>query len=181
MPRLRQRAYKLTDDARREFLTRHVPGRVALVRCALSRIDAYQIQTYYDYTVAAVASRCLAQFLGLRITAGGRLAKEREYFPHENGMSYEVKISDVLSCDLLGPDDFTEKERKDLEIGFDTVNREVAHLTYWETAPRHHANDLPDRNYYAQLVRRLERFSRIVLREIVRKIPACGTTASERP
>lgn len=184
MPRPIQRATKLSEEVKREFLERHVPGRIALVKCALSRIDTGRISTYYDYTVAAVASRCLAQFLGLKMSSKGKLVLDKRYFVHDTGeeqLSYEVKISDVCSVPLLDPNELTQEERHHLEVGFDTINREVAHFTYWEPAPRQHSNDAQDVTYYEGLVSRLERFSHIVLREVEERTKTGRTTASSPP
>lgn len=164
MSRLTQRAEPLDAETRAEFLRVHIPGRVQLLQQALQQMP----RSYYHFTVAAVASRCLAQFLGLGLSSDGKLISARNYFPHDGNRSYEVKIRDVCDAGLLNPDSLTSADRRALEIGFDTINREVAHLTYWSksTPPRHHSADSASPDYYAKLVKRLEQFASIVLREV---------------
>jgi hypothetical protein len=122
--------------------------------------------SYYDFTVAAVHARVLAQFLGVKMLKNGALAQDREYFEHEGNDSFEVKLPDVCRLPLLNPAAFSSNDKRALEIGFDTINREVAHFTCWDSKPRHHALDVSTENYYDNLIARLRTFCEIILREI---------------
>ena len=164
MARPTHRVKPLSPSQKREFLDKHIPGRIHLVQQALQRMG----QSYYHFTVAAVHARVLAQFLGLKLSKAGLLAKDSEYFPHDRNDSYEVKLPDVCALSLLEPRSFTTAERRSLEIGFDTINREVVHFTYWDSKPRHHALDAAAGDYYGKLVTRLRPFCQIILRETER-------------
>lgn len=160
MPFSSHRAFPLTPEQKREFLEYHLPNRVRLVEEAVSRLP----QGYYHLTVAAVHGRALAQFLGLKLKKGN-LASDNFYFCHDGGDSYEVKIPDVSSQPLPDVSILSYEDRKALEIGFDTINREVAHLTYWATPGPQHAADVAGQPYPANLAARIERFCAVILRE----------------
>ena len=164
MSRPTHRVKPLTADQKTEFVNTHIPGRIRLIEQALRHIA----NSYYHFTVAAVHGRVLAQFLGLKLSKSGTLGQDRKYFPHDGNHSYEVKLPDVCKLPLLDPASFSHKERRALEIGFDTINREVVHFTYWDTKPRHHALDTATGDYYAKLVARLRPFCEIVVRETER-------------
>jgi hypothetical protein len=121
---------------------------------------------FYHLIVAGVVARSLAQFLGLKLSASGTLATEKQYFAHEDSeKSYEVKIIDVIDRKLFGPEDFTRAESAILEKGFDTINREIAHLTYWAQPGRHHDHSgaISGDDYYQSLKDRVLEFAGIVL------------------
>lgn len=162
MARFKNRAFQLSDAQKREFLERHIPHRVSMIKQAVRRMN----NSYYHFTVAAVHTRSLAQFLGFKLNRNGSLAKAPEYFPHEGNNSYEVKLPDVTGKPLLDPMHFSKAEIRKLEVGFDTINREVVHLTLWNHTPRHHSLDDPSEPYFKNLVIRLGAFCEIILREI---------------
>ena len=172
MPRKKKhRVRPLDDGEKQKFLRIHVPGRIKLVEEALGRVCTSSGGfSYYDFTVAAVHARVLAQFLGLKLSTTGTLKRDAEYFPHEAEDSYEVKLPDVCDRPLLDPNAFTAKDRRALEVGFDTINREVAHFTCFDRTPRHHSPDSPSANYYTNLATRLKKFSEIILRETKRSL-----------
>jgi hypothetical protein len=171
MSRKNHRVRPLDDAEKQKFLRVHVPGRIMLVEQALGRVRLSGGRfSYYHFTVAAVHARVLAQFLGLKLSKTGTLSRDAEYYPHEGGDSYEVKLSDVCDRPLLDPSAFIAKDRRALEIGFDTINREVAHFTCFDRTPRHHSSDSPTAHYYSNLATRLEKFSEIVLRETRRNL-----------
>jgi hypothetical protein len=162
MPRLKHRAFQLSNAEKQAFLQTHIPGRVLMIKQAVQKMNS----SYYHFTVAAVHARSLAQFLGLKLNRNGSLARALEYFPHDGNDSYEVKLSDVTGKPLLDPMHFSRTEIRKLEVGFDTINREVVHLTLWNHTPRHHSLDDPTELYFKNLVMRLGAFCEIILREI---------------
>lgn len=171
MSRKNHRVRPLSDAEKQKFLRIHIPGRIKLVEQALGRVRISGGGfSYYHFTVAAVHARVLAQFLGLKLSKTGTLSRDAEYYPHEEGDSYEVKLSDVCDRPLLHPSTFIAKDRRALEIGFDTINREVAHFTCFDGTPRHHSSDSAAANYYSNLATRLDKFSEIVLRETRRNL-----------
>jgi hypothetical protein len=159
----------LNDAEKQKFLQTHIPGRIKLVELALGSMGTGF--SYYHFTVAAVHARVLAQFLGLKLSKMGTLMRDAEYYPHEANDSYEVKLSDVCDKPLVDPNAFTTKDRRALEIGFDTINREVAHFTSFDRAPRHHSSDTSTTDYYTNLLTRLSKFCEIILRETRRNVP----------
>ena len=80
MSRPTQRKTPLSDEVKRKFLQEHIPGRVRLAENALKR--SREKRSYYDFTVAAIALRALAQFLGLKLSIKGHLEQDKSYFPH---------------------------------------------------------------------------------------------------
>src|SRR5260370_41607946 len=143
VPRKKHRVRPLVEGEKQQFLQIHIPGRIWLVEEALKRIRSGSRNSYYDFTVAAVHARVLAQFLGLKLSKTGNLVRDTEYYPHEANDSYEVKLPDVCDRPLLDPSTFTTQDRRALQIGFDTINREVAHFTWFDKKPRHHSSDSP--------------------------------------
>jgi hypothetical protein len=168
--RKKHRVRTLNEAEKQKFLQTHISGRIKLVELALGRMGTGSANfSYYHFTVAAVHARVLAQFLGLRLSKMGTLTRDTEYYPHEADDSYEVKLSDVCDKRLIGPNAFTAKDRRALEIGFDTINREVAHFTSFDSTPRHHSADTTT-DYYTNLVNRLNKFCEIILRETRRNV-----------
>ena len=97
--------------------------------------------------------------------------RDTEYYPHEANDSYEVKLSDVCNKPLLDPSAFTAKDKRALQVGLDTINREVAHFTCFDKTPRHHSSDTPTMDYYSNLLTRLNKFCEIILRKTRRNVP----------
>jgi hypothetical protein len=156
MARIEQRSARLTVPQQVAFLEVHVPGRIRSIHSAL------QHPTYRDLAVAAVFSRAIASFLGIR-TRSGRLCASREYFQHAKGESWEVKIQDV-GGQLVDLDTLSAAEKSALEDGINETNRAFAHLTFWTDASAQNESGLATDKYIESQADRIRLFSETVIR-----------------
>lgn len=82
------------------------------------------------YTAAFTNTRMFLEFFGLKASnSTGELSKDRKYFTHCDGNSYEVKIID-LGGNWVKVGELLEDERKLLGQAIITGHRSIVHLTY---------------------------------------------------
>jgi hypothetical protein len=161
MSKLQNRFHPLTVLEQRHLVDEAIPNRVSLVeRCVR------EAPTFERLTTAAIHARALAGFLGIgadRTT----LWADRRYHDHGSSESYEVKVSDIKNGALFtqaGLDALPPVDREALRVGFDTINREFAHLTFWSDPANQQPHGAPSDNYIHDLANRVSRFAQTVVR-----------------
>jgi hypothetical protein len=158
MAKLTKRAHRLSKERQRELLSFDIPGRIEVIEaCFTGRSPAYG-----QLAAAAIFSRSIAAFLGFT-TKNGQLSANRSYFPHEQGQSWEVKLSDINGGICLTLADLTVREREALENGINETNRAFAHLTYWDAPAEQDSRGRATDDYRRVQVHRIHVFARTVI------------------
>ena len=121
-------------------------------------------------TVIAAHSRAFAEFLGLKAefdkTAGKKqiVSCEEEYQQHENKQSHAIKLFDLTGQKFSRRAEVQTSPKSEVLItGFETINREILHLGWWETPASPQAVQLSDEDYKKDLFKRVFVFSDTVV------------------
>ena len=158
MAKLKKRANPLSKPQQRGFLVYHIPGRIHSIQSILQD----ERPDYLRLAGAAILSRSIAAFLGLS-TRNGRLCQDHDYFPHESGQSWEVKLSDIDGGACLKVSDLTAIQRTHLEAGINETNRAFGHLTFWDDPASQDAGGRAKKVYLREQVLRIQRFVHAVI------------------
>jgi len=161
MSKLQNRFRALAVPEQRHLVDEAIPHRVSLIEQCIS-----EAPTFGRLTTAAIHARGLAGFLGIGADRT-RLWVDSRYHDHGSGESYEVKISDIKNGALFTQDELNALPAVDqdaIRVGFDTTNREFAHLTFWSDPALQQPHGAPSDNYIHDLANRVSRFVQTVIR-----------------
>ena len=161
MSKLQNRSHMLSVPEQRHLVDEALPNRVSLIESCVS--DA---PTFGRLTAAAIHARALAGFLGIGADRT-RLWVDSCYHNHGSGASYEVKISNIRNGALFTQDELDALPPDDqdaIRAGFDTTNREFAHLTFWRDPANQQPHGAPSDHYIHDLANRISRFAQTVIR-----------------
>lgn len=172
MPKPKNRAQSLSKPQQRKFLAHHIPGRIRSIRGILG--DG--TPDYLQLAGAAILVRSIAGFLGFS-TRNGRLCQDHDYFSHESGQSWEVKLSDIDGGTCLKVTDLTATERTSLEAGINETNRAFAHLTFWDDPANQDAGGQAKERYTREQLQRIQRFAETVIELYNRHTASLSGTA----
>jgi hypothetical protein len=162
LPHLTERwSEPLTVPEQRHLVDEAIPNRVSLIEQCVSNAP-----TFGCLTAAAIHARALAGFLGIGADRT-RLWVDSCYHNHGRGESYEVKISNIKNGALFTQNELDALPADDqdaIRVGFDTTNREFAHLTFWSDPANQQPHGAPSDNYVHDLANRISRFAQTVIR-----------------
>lgn len=167
MPKVPNRFIPLTTKEQRHIVNQVIPQRIALVEACLR-----EAPTVSRLTAAGIHARSLAGFLGIRADLTS-LKPDRKYHNHGGGKSYEVKISDIaggILFDAVSLAALDQADQKSLRVGFDTINREFAHLTFWSDPSNQNPDASPNDKYIQDLKARISEFADTVIRLVRQRI-----------
>jgi hypothetical protein len=171
MRKLTQRSQRLTAPEQRHLVDKAIPNRIALIERCVS-----ESSTFGRLTAAAIHARALAGFLGIGANQKS-LWVESNYHNHGDGESYEVKISDIANGALFTQDELNAlsvTDREAIRVGFDTINREFAHFTFWSDQKHQASAGAPNDTYILDLRDRVSRFARTIIRLLRQRLKQCS-------
>jgi hypothetical protein len=118
---------------------------------------------YVAMSVVALTSRAFATFLGIARAKGGQLLTANDYYEHSPGVSYEVKIADLVGGRLIDPTTLPPKVQKALSDGILEANVGFAHLTFWPSSVDQTATAGATDQYLNEQYRRVRDFGEAVI------------------
>src|ERR1017187_1247648 len=161
MSKLQNRFHALTVSEQRHLVDEAIPNRVSLIEQGVR-----EAPTFGRLTAAGIHARALAGFLGIGADRT-RLWVDGRYHDRGSGESYEVKVSNIKNGALFTQDELDALPAVDqdaIRVGFDTTNREFAHLTFWSDPANQQPHGAPSDNYIHDLANRVSRFAQTVIR-----------------
>jgi hypothetical protein len=165
MAKVHRRDQPLSPSQQTYLITQAIPGKIQLIRSCLSSRPVQHAQL----TAAAIHSRAIASFLGIGFYCG-KLAPDQDYHDHGGNRSWEVKVTDIDGGAFVDIKKILPEVRRILEAGFDSTNREFAHLTYWNDPDNQTKSGAPREDYRVKLESRITGFALAVI-----ELFECGT------
>jgi hypothetical protein len=140
----------LTDAVKAEFLARHIPYRLELLRLGKASCPARDMCASAIVEAGVVSGRLLLQFLGLGIELrpDPRLVERHDYFEKPKGQTDEVKVPD-LGGSFVDLSELSDEDKLVLAEFHYGASKACAHFT-WESEHGldveiiHRASDLID-------------------------------------
>lgn len=154
MPKIKARTEKLLPTEQEHIVRRVIPARIACAREHLNRSPV----TYGDLAVVGIFARSIASFLGLRRSRRGTVAEDREYFKHDLGSSWEVKIADISGGAYVATSSLTPNDAATITEGILQTNTAFAHLTYWRNPSTQTSDHAASEAYNRERQEKLRRF-----------------------
>ena len=174
-----RRSIPLTDAQQEHILHDAIPWRIQIIRkCIGPEGNAFQ-----NRTAAVLLSRAIAGFLGIRLGKNGLgLARDHEYYVHNDGCSWEVKIVDILGEDsFVDLDKLTSWDRRALEQGLAEANLAFAHITYWSDSGNQTSDGGPTADYQTEQRDKIKAFAEVVIRLFEEKAEAAKAARQCKP
>jgi hypothetical protein len=168
MAKATQRLTQLTSVQQRHFINVIIPGRIRIIDECLKEPQPSDPLL----AAAAIHTRALAGFLGVGLNKGV-LSIDHRHYDHGGG-SYEVKISDLANGALFTTDELSalnEADKEVIRLGFDSTNREFAHLTFWGDTANQDSSGGPNDSYRLDLTYRVRSFAESIKRLVNSRLP----------
>jgi len=143
MGKLGQRHEPLSDEEKTQVRSYAIAARIKVMNSFL----ASNSPQYESRVAAAIFARGLAEFLGLGYSyKTDSLREYKDHFEHENGMSWELKVTDVGGR-FIAVSELSPSQKQTLKDGFRITHTAFVHFTHWRNPTTQNPDGSPTADY----------------------------------